>query len=350
MKELKFLENVRMADLTTIKIGKGTARYVVEVFEREQVPRVYEFATEHGLSVIVLGEGSNSIATDQPLEAVVALNKITGREKEVISDDEIIYKLGGGENMDAAIEWMLADGLGGVESLSGIPGTAGSAPVQNIGAYGQEIAESLVDLEAYDSKEKRFVILTNSDCRFGYRDGLFKKEGRNRYFITSIRVKLTRQALPQPPFYISLQKYIKEHGLTDFRPIKLREYILAVRAAKIPNHHVSPNAGSMFQNALVSPDQLSKIEAKYGKVPFAEVIGDKIKIPTGWLIDKAGIKGREFHGLQIDPKNALILVNKTATSFAEFKAATDEIKQIINQEFGVEIELEPIILTLDDPA
>lgn len=346
MKSLNFLENVKLNQFTTIKLGLSTARYLIEVAEREQVPLIYQFAAEHNLPVLVLGEGSNSIATDEPLEAVVALNKIAGRSKEIISSDEIIYTLSGGENLDAAIDWMLQDGLGGIESLSGIPGTAGSAPVQNVGAYGQEIAETLADLEAFDAQEKRFVTLTNADCRFGYRDGLFKREGKNRYFITSIRVRLTNQAMPRPPFYNSLQKYIDERGLTDFRPTKMREYILAVRASKIPDYHTHPSAGSMFQNTFVTTEQLAKIEAEFGAVPFAQPIGKKVKIPTGWLIDKAGLKGKEFYGMQIDAQNALILVNKSATTFAEFKLATNKIKQIIKTKFAVEIELEPIILTV----
>ncbi|MDO4870658.1 MAG: UDP-N-acetylmuramate dehydrogenase [Candidatus Saccharibacteria bacterium] len=346
MKQLHFLENAKLSDLTTIKIGLATARYLVKITDREQVPELYKFARQQNLPVLVLGEGSNSIATDEPLSAIVALNKIRGRGKDVISQDEIIYTLGGGEIMDSAIDWMLQDGLGGIESLSGIPGTAGSAPIQNVGAYGQELSETLVDLEAFDSKELCFVTLTNNDCRFGYRNGLFKQEGKNRYFITSIRLHLTRQKIPQPPFYTSLQKYIDEHQITDFRPIKMREYILAVRAMKIPNYRQVPSAGSMFQNAIITSKQLLKIETQHGKIPFAEPIDNKFKIPTGWLIDKAGLKGKIFHGMQVDSNNALILINKSATTFSEFQAAISEIKRIVKTKFDVEIELEPIILTI----
>lgn len=330
-------DNVLLRDLTTFKVGLGRARYLTTITELQQVPELYRKAQELKLPVVILGEGSNSIAPDQDLEAIVALNRIKGIEQ--LSETEL--RAGAGEFLDDFVAYATAKGLCGIESLSGVPGLVGAAPIQNVGAYGQDISQVLTALEAFDTMTGQFVTLSNADCGFSYRESIFKQQSKGRYFITSITVKLHHNQ-PQPPFYTSLQNYIEQHGLTDFSPAKLRQYILAVRGSKIPDYHQFPSAGSFFKNALITKQQLENIEQNFGQVPFAEPIGDLIKIPTGWMIDQAGLRGRVFHGVKVDDNNALILLNDSAETFADLSQAVAEIKQIIADKFGVTIEQEPI--------
>lgn len=333
-------ENVLLRDLTTFKIGLGRARYLTTITERQQVPELYQRAQELNLPVVILGEGSNSIAPDQDLGAIVALNRIKGIEQ--LNETEL--RAGAGEFLDDLVAYATERGLCGIESLSGVPGSVGAAPIQNVGAYGQDISQVLIELEAFDTVTGEFVVLNSADCGFTYRESIFKQQAKGRYFITSVTVKLHHKQ-PQPPFYTSLQNYIEQHHLTDFSPAKLRQYILAVRGSKIPDYHQVPSAGSFFKNALITKSQLDDIEKNFGTVPFAEPIGDLIKIPTGWMIDQAGLRGRVFHGVKIDDNNALILLNDSAKTFADLAQAVAEIQQIIKDKFGVAIEQEPINIT-----
>lgn len=329
--------NVSLRDLTTFKVGQGRARYLVTITDKQQIPELYQQADQLNLPIVILGEGSNSIAPDQDLEAIIALNRISGLQQL----DEFTIQAGAGEFLDNLVEFATSRNLCGIEGLSGVPGMVGAAPIQNVGAYGQDISQVLLELEAFDTVSRQFVTLSKADCQFSYRESIFKQQAKGRYFITSITIQLHHQ-VPQPPFYTSLQAYIDQHQLTDFTPAKLRQYILAVRGAKIPDYHQVPSAGSFFKNALITADQLTKIEQQFGPVPFAEPIGDLIKIPTGWLIDQAGLRGQVFHGVKVDDHNALILLNQSAQTFAELSQAIAEIQQIIVDKFGVTIEQEPI--------
>ncbi len=334
---IDLVKNVLLRDLTTFKIGLGRARYRVLINEKAQVPELYNKAQELNLPVVILGQGSNSIAPDCDLEAIVALNQIKG----IVQLDEWTFRAGAGEYLDDLVAFVTERGFCGMEGLSGVPGSVGAAPIQNVGAYGQDISQVMTELEAYDTIEKRFVTLTNADCQFTYRESIFKNQAKGRYFIVSVTVRLHNKQ-PQPPFYTSLQKYIDEHGLLDFSPAKIRQYILAVRDSKIPNYRLIPSAGSFFKNALITQQQLESIERQFGKVPFAEPIGELIKIPTGWLLDQAELRGRIFHGIKVDENNALILLNHSAQQTADLRQAVAEIQQIIFDKFGVEIEQEPI--------
>ena len=233
------------------------------------MPELYQKAQELNLPVVILGEGSNSIAPDQDLEAIVALNRIKGIEQ--LSETEL--RAGAGEFLDDLVAYATERGLCGIESLRGVPGSVRAAPIQNVGAYGQDISQVLTELEAFDTATGEFVVLNSADCGFSYRESIFKQQAKGRYFITSITVKLHHKQ-PQPPFYTSLQNYIEQHHLTDFSPAKLRQYILAVRGSKIPDYHQVPSAGSFFKNALITKSQLDDIEKNFGTVPFAEPIGD----------------------------------------------------------------------------
>lgn len=338
---IDFKQNMPIRELTTFKVGLGRIKFLVEITDKQQIPELYDFAKQQALPVIVLGEGSNSIAPDEDLNAIIALNKIKGIEH--IGDD--MFKAGAGELLDDFVAFTTERGWCGLESLSGVPGTVGAGPIQNVGAYGQEIAQVLTEVEAYDTETSQFVTIPLEEGGYSYRDSIFKNQAKNRYFITSITVKLHHNQ-QQPPFYASLQAYVEAHQLTDFSPQKIREYTLAVRGSKIPDYKQFPSAGSFFKNAIVTKDELASIEANYGVVPFAEPFGEKFKIPTGWLIDRAGLKGQIFHGIKIDPNNALILLNDSAESFADLTKAKTEIERIIFEKFGVRIEQEPINIAI----
>ncbi len=335
---LKIEQKVELAPFTTIKIGLARAKYLTYITEKQQIPELYQFAKAKKLPVVVLGEGSNSIVQDQDLGAVVAINQIKG-----ISQTENIFEVAAGEILDDFVQFSAQQDFSGVECLSGVPGTVGAAPIQNAGAYGQEIADTMTKLEAYDQQTEQFVILTKQQCDFSYRDSIFKNQAKNRYFITKVWFELNKNIL-KPPFYNSLQNYIEQNNLTDFRPSKLAQYIKTVRDSKIPDYKENPSAGSFFQNCLIDKKQFEQFIKKFPDAPYSEHNG-MIKIPTGWLIDQAGLKGKQFYGFEINQKSALILINKNANSFADLEKVKAEIKKVIFEKFGLEIKQEPIIIS-----
>jgi UDP-N-acetylmuramate dehydrogenase len=231
--------------------------------------------------------------------------------------------------------------LSGIEALSSIPGTAGAAPVQNIGAYGQEIADTLVSLEAYDIENDAFVTLQNTDCNFSYRHSIFRGEASGRYLITSITLQLYKAA-PQPPFYKAVQDYLDTHNVTIFTPQVIRDTVMAIRADKLPDPKKLPNAGSFFKNAIVEDWQLTDLRAKYPDMPTYDMPDGRFKVPTGWLIEQTGLKGETLHGMKVHDKNALVLINESAQNYADLASARDEIQGAVRDQFRIEIEQEPL--------
>jgi len=225
--------------------------------------------------------------------------------------------------------------------MSAIPGTAGAAPVQNVGAYGQEVAETLVSLEAYDSQTHAIVTLQNTDCGFAYRHSIFRGEQQGRYVITSITLKLSK-TLPAPPFYDALQHYFDEHAISIFTQQAVRDAVTAIRADKLPDPAVKPNSGSFFKNAIIESWQRDELLQKYPEAKTYDMGNGTVKVPTGWLIETAGLKGQLLHGMRVNDKNALVLINESATSYADLAAARDEIIGKVRDTFRIQIEQEPL--------
>lgn len=332
--------NIPLKNYTTMHLG-GNARFMTDVSSPGEVAEIYRNAKSQNLPIFVLGGGSNVIVRDEGYDGIVIRNRITGFE--IINDQpgDVTLKIGAGEIWDSVVQRCVAMNLTGIEAMSAIPGTAGAAPVQNVGAYGQEIADTLVSLEAYDSHTDRFVTLQSNDCAFSYRNSIFRDEATGRYVITSITIKLYKNA-PQPPFYGAVDTYLAAHSITLFTPQVIRDAVIAIRADKLPDPAVQPNTGSFFKNAIIEAWQLTDLRATYPDIPTYDMPDGHFKIPTGWLIEQAGLKGQTLHGMHIHDKNALVLINESATSYADLAAARDEIIGAIRDKFRIAIEQEPL--------
>lgn len=321
----------------------GNARYMVTASTPEDIAKVYEEASKRSLPVFVLGGGSNLIVKDEGFSGIVILNRVQGFE--VLDDDgaRVMIKVGGGEDWDGIVRRTVEMNLSGIEAMSGIPGTAGAAPVQNIGAYGQEIAETLISLEAYDRETGRVVMLENADCSFSYRHSIFRGRAAGRYIITSITIGLYK-APTQPPFYKAVEDYFSKHNITTFTPQIIRDAVLHIRDSKLPDPKKQPNAGSFFKNALVEPWQVNELKQQYQDMPAYEMSDGHYKIPTGWLIEQTGLKGKIFHGFRVHTGNALVLINESARSYRDLAAARDVITGAVRDKFRISIEQEPLEL------
>jgi UDP-N-acetylmuramate dehydrogenase len=332
--------NIPLKNYTTLKLG-GNARFMTEVHTRDEVAEICKNAKSQGLSIFVLGGGSNIIVPDDGFNGIVIRNRIPGFE--IVHDEagQSTICIGAGENWDETVKRTVAMNLSGIEALSAIPGTTGAAPVQNIGAYGQEIADVLISLEAYDITNDAFVVLETLDCGFSYRHSIFRGDAAGRYVITSLTLRLYKSA-PQPPFYEAVQDYFDSNNITLYTPQAVRDAVIQIRTEKLPDPKLLPNAGSFFKNAIIEDWQLTDLQKQYPDMPFYDMSDGHYKIPTGWLIEQTGLKGKTLHGMKVHDKNALVLINESAKSYADLASARTEIMGAVRDQFRITIEQEPL--------
>lgn len=342
---MDFLPNVSLAEHSTMRLG-GAAAYACDVHDRLELKEAIAWAQEHNLPLMMIGGGSNIIWRDEGFPGLVMVNKILRFEMFAEDDLNYYFTIGAGENWDSVVERTVQAGCTGIEALSLIPGTAGATPVQNVGAYGQEIADTLVTVEAYDSEAGDFITIPAMDCGFGYRTSRFKTTDRGRFFITGLSLHLT-QGNPEPPFYGSVQQYFDEHGISDITPQALRDAVIDIRSHKLPDPAKVANNGSFFANPVVSEGTLAQIAANYGEVPHWPTKDDNgVKIPAAWLIEQAGFKN--FHdeatGMATWPTQPLVLVNEHATSTAALETFKQRILDTVKEKFDITLVQEPELI------
>ncbi len=371
---MKVNENILISSLTTMRLG-GPARYVLEVEKPEDVADAYGFAEQYRLPAFALGYGANTIGHDEGYNGVIIINRMKGitmlngqdelfegipepgkarisaprpwrrdeatrPEKNHLGHSPIILKVMGGEYWDDVVAYAVDKGLTGIEALSKIPGLAAAAPVQNIGAYGQEIADTLVEIEVYDTADKTYKTLTKSDLNFSYRKSILNSTEKNRYFVISITLELKPGEMTRP-FYNSIEKYIAEHNITDFSPKSIRAIVSEIRASKLPDPLEQASAGSFFKNIYLN-DAAADIAENKGYPVYRGKDGNKIN--SGWLIEQAGLSGKLLHGIRVSDKASLVLINESAKSYNDLAAARSEIVSKVYDKFGFWLEQEPVEL------
>lgn len=330
-------KDVALKELNTIHIG-GIADFVVSVANKEDLVKAVHASKEKNVPFVVIGDGSNLIAKDEGFRGVIIRNRMSGIE---INDTTI--KIGAGEEWDSVVEKSVKLGLSGIEALSHIPGTTGAAPVQNIGAYGQEIADTLFELEAFDTRNEQFVTLKNAECGFSYRNSIFKSSEKGRYIIISVTLQLTRTPL-QPPFYASLEKYLTENNITFYTPQVIRDAVIAIRSIRLPNPKIYPNAGSFFKNPVIEKWTLDEVRKEHSDIQTYDMGDGKYKVPAGWLIEQVGMKDYAAHGLKTYKNNSLVIVNEGSATYEDLKNFRSEIAAAVRDEFRIQLEQEPIEL------
>jgi UDP-N-acetylmuramate dehydrogenase len=346
MKRMQILDNVSLADYSTMHLG-GTAAHLVTIEDRPQLIEALKWAEANKQPVIMIGSGSNIFWRDEGFPGLVLVNKIQRYESFHEDEENIYISVGAGENWDTVVERTAQAGLTGIEALSLIPGTAGATPVQNVGAYGQEIAQTLTTVEALDAHTGQFINIPAADCGFGYRTSRFKTTDRGRFFITGLTIHLVK-ANPQPPFYGSVQSYFEEHEIlgADVTPMVLRDAVIAIRSAKLPDPAVVHNNGSFFANPIISSDELVRVRAGFPEVPSWTQPDGSAKLSAAWLLEHAGFKDihDEETGMSTWPTQPLVLVNEAAKSTADLLRFKQKIVDAVQEKFGITLEQEPELL------
>ena len=340
---MKIQEYVDIKNYCTLKIG-GQFRYFAIVKSEDEIKDAIEFAEKNNVNLFMLGGGSNLLFTDGVIDAFAIKIEIKGFEVLENTHDFVILKIGAGENWDHFVSRAVATNLSGIEALSAIPGSVGATPVQNVGAYGQEVKDTIVSVSVFDIENKLIKTLTNTECKFAYRDSVFKNEGKNKFIITSVIFKLSKR-LPEIPKYIDVKKYFIENNINNPTLLQIRNAIIDIRNIKLPDPKKIPNVGSFFKNPIVKKDFLSAIGPTYGEIPYFKIDNNFVKIPAGWLIEKAGLKGKNFGNISSYKNNALVLVNENNATYKDIISARDLIIKTVHDKFGITLEQEPETVT-----
>lgn len=339
---LQIEDNKDLQTLSTFRM-QSTAQYFARVTDKNDIPEALLFASKNNIPVIVLGGGSNTIFTQPYMKAFVLLVAIPGFETIAEDDTSVVVQCGAGEVWDSVVARSVAMGLSGIEALSAIPGFVGGTPVQNVGAYGQEVKDTIVTVEAYDRKQRRFVVLTNKECMFAYRDSVFKNKEKGRYIITSVDFILLKKP-PTVPQYPGVTAYFEKAAIENPTLTQIREAIIEIRKNKLPDPREIASVGSFFKNPFVSFAKGEELKSQYEKAVIFPIDETTVKVGAGWLIDTLGLKGKEFGNLMLYPNNALVIVNKGGATGAELQKLVSDIQTKVKETFGIEIEPEPILL------
>ncbi len=337
-------QNVSLKEYSTMRLG-GMAAYAIDVHDRNEVAQAVAWAVERNLPILMIGSGSNIVWRDGGFAGLLIINKIPRFEEQQEDDENYYVTIGAGENWDSVVARTAAKGMTGIEGLSLIPGTTGATPVQNVGAYGQEISQTLVSVEAYDSQTQQVINIPGSECGFAYRTSRFKTSDRGRFFITAITLHLLHKN-PEPPFYGALQTYFDEHGIREYTPQIMRDAVIAIRSSKLPDPTKVANNGSFFGNPVIDEGTLAQLQADYGPVPHWPTEDGRIKLPAAWLLEQAGFKNVHDPetGMATWPTQTLVLVNEHATSTTQLLAFRQKILDAVQQKFNITLEQEPELL------
>ena len=316
------------------------SKYAVRLTEEAQIAAVARDTRIGGSQRLVLGGGSNVVLT-RDFDGVALLVELRGRRRVGEDHEAVFVEAGGGENWHEFVAWTVSQGLPGLENLALIPGTVGAAPIQNIGAYGLEMGERFERLRAIELSTGDVREFDRDACAFGYRDSVFKREGRGRFVIVSVTFRLPKAWLPRAD-YADIARVLETSGASN--PQAIFDAVVAVRQAKLPDWRVLGNAGSFFKNPVVSAAVFDALKVLEPDVVSYRQADGQVKLAAGWLIDRCGWKGRSIGAAAVHDRQALVLVNRGGASGAQILELADAIKRDVYMRFAVELEAEPVCL------
>lgn len=329
------VSNVSLKAHTTFGIG-GNAEHFAVVHTKEMLEEASQFAKDRALPIFMLGGGSNVLVADEGVEGLTIKNEIT----DISYDDEgdaVIVRAGAGVTFDALVAKTVQKELWGLENLSSIPGTVGATPVQNVGAYGVEVADTIEYVRVFDVENGTHTELSKEECRFGYRDSFFKTSDGKKYMVTEVAYRLSKKGDPKLSYKDLARTF------TDQKPNlhEIREAVIAIRKEKFPDWRAIGTAGSFFKNPIITHEEYALLAAKYSGLPAFVLPSGDVKVPLGWILEHVlNIKGVRVGNVGTYEKQALVVVNYKNASAREIDMFAREIEQIIFDTCGITVERE----------
>ena len=324
----KIKKSFSLKENNLLKID-STAKFFIEIFDLEDLKNIQNFTSTKKINFCILGEGSNVVLPN-------LLNKfvITISFNEISIEDNLIT-VGAGKNWDDFVLWSLENGYCGLENLSGIPGSIGAAPIQNIGAYGSEVSDFIDEVICFDMDSNSLVSFTNNDCKFSYRQSIF--QDKDSLIVIKVKFKLTKDF--QPNLEYEDLNFLKAEEIT---PFIIRKHILKIRKAKISDPQEHPNVGSFFKNPIISLDELEKIKQILPSIKFYSYIDNKVKISAAFLIESLNLKGFALNNARVSEKHSLVLENKSEKS-EDILDLASYIQASVLENYNINLEIEPQI-------
>jgi UDP-N-acetylmuramate dehydrogenase len=307
----------------------ATAKFFIEIFDLEDLKNIQNFTSTKKINFCTLGEGSNVVLPNLLNKFVI---KISFNE---ISIEDNLITVGAGKNWDDFVLWSLDNGYSGLENLSGIPGSIGAAPIQNIGAYGSEVSDFIDEVICFDMQSNSFVSFTNNDCKFSYRQSIF--QDKDSLIVVKVKFKLTKDFHPNLE-YEDLN-FLEAEGIS---PFIIRKHILKIRKAKISDPKEHPNVGSFFKNPIISLDELEKIKQILPNIKFYSYIDNKVKISAAFLIESLNLKGFVLNNARVSEKHSLVLENQSEKS-EDILDLASHIQSSVMENYNINLEIEPKI-------
>jgi len=337
---MQIQQNISLKNYNTFGID-AKAKYFVSISSVEElrdVLKLKEFPKR-----FILGGGSNMLLT-KDIDALVIHVNLKGIEIDSKTDNAVIIKGKAGENWHEFVLWCLDHNFGGVENLSLIPGNVGSAPIQNIGAYGVELKDVFVSCEAIDINTLELKTFSKRECNFDYRESIFKQDARGKYIITSVNLQLSAQNHTIHMDYGAISSQLQDNNITKPTINDISDAVIAIRQSKLPDPKEIGNSGSFFKNPIISTQQFNKLKAIFPDIPSYQISEKEIKVPAGWLIEKAGFKGKTFGNYGVHKKQALVLVNYGDAKGIDILNLAKLIQKTVSRIFDIKIETEVNII------
>ena len=327
-------ENISLKKYNTFGISVNAKRFisVSSVYELQQVLKVEK-------NIFLISGGSNMLLT-KDIEALVVHLDIKGISIDNEDENAVYLTVNSGENWHKFVLWCISNNYGGLENLSLIPGNVGTCPIQNIGAYGVEVKDTITKVEGLEIETGKLVSFSNEACKFGYRNSIFKNSHKGKIILTSVGFKLTKKNHLLNTSYGAIESELIAKNITKPSLKDISDAVIAVRKSKLPDPKEIGNSGSFFKNPVITKSEFLKLQKEYPKVPSYNVSKTEVKVPAGWLIEQVGFKGKRFGDYGVYEKQALVLVNYGNASGKEIYELAQKIQETIMQKFGISLEIE----------
>jgi len=338
---MHFQKNKSLDKFNTFGI-KCKAKYFIEIKSIDDLQKLHKEKLFINEKTLVLGGGSNILLTDD-FEGLIIKNNIKGVDIIFQDNEHVDLKIGAGENWHELVMRCVEQNWGGIENLSLIPGNSGTAPMQNIGAYGVEIKETFISLNAFEISSGKLVQFNNQECEFGYRESIFKNEKKNQYIILNITLRLNKNPKVNVD-YGDIREILEKNKIESPTIKDVSNAIISIRQRKLPNPKKIGNSGSFFKNPIISNEKLKAIKINYPEIVHYKISEKEVKIAAGWLIDKAGWKGKTFENYGVHKNQALVLVNYGDAKGRDILELSEKIIEDIKAKFNIELVREVNII------
>lgn len=335
-------ENVSLKPYNTFGID-AKAAYLCKIHRVEELQELIQSSLYQSTKHYILGGGSNILFT-QNYDGLIIKVELKGIEILSETDAEVIINVKSGESWHGLVMHAVQNGWGGIENLSLIPGTVGAAPMQNIGAYGVEIKNVIENVEAIDLITGTLRTFTNGECRFGYRESVFKRDLREKYFISSVTLRLTKKNHELNTSYGAIQDTLRDQQVHEVTIQTISNAVIQIRQSKLPDPKVVGNAGSFFKNPTITTEHYESLKKMNPSIPGYQIDNQHVKVPAGWLIEQCEWKGKKINQVGVHPKQALVLVNYGEGKGTEILKLADEIRHSVDQKFKIKLTPEVNIL------